>query len=232
MTVAGYNCKISVSHTGTAVVDEACVLLSGSGTTKIFQVTDSAKRIWDPTVPVVVEIAGVPQAATAFRFNYLFGRVMFLTVDPGASAVTVTGTYLATLEIANASEFSLTLQRVLQNDPRFQLDYMRRVATLKDASLSFSLKEDSLAAGDGGQDWDTGGGTLVLWQLLNNGTPKLVQVDMGSQVFRGWFLLESQDKGGAVEELVGDSFQAQAAPQPGSGAGAIATFSFVDQNIP
>lgn len=229
MTVAGYNCKISVAHTLSALVAEAFSLLSGSGTTKIYQVTDSAKSIWDPSVPVSVYIGGVLQASTAYRFNYLFGRVMFLTVDPGASAVTVTGTSLAPVEIYTASEFTLDLMRVLQEDPRFQVEYKRRVATLKDAKLSFLIREETILAADGGQDYAT---DLILFLFLYDGTPKLIQVTMGSQIFRGWFLLESQNKTGKPESLVDDTFNAVAAPQPGTGAGAIATFSFTDQNIP
>lgn len=71
---SGYQAKIMKTGNASAFTDEACSYLA----TDTYQITDTAKRLWDPDTAVVVEDAGVDVTAQVEYLDYLSGTIKFL----------------------------------------------------------------------------------------------------------------------------------------------------------
>lgn len=230
MPVAGYSCKISAGVNASPVTNEPAALLSGSGTTKLYQVTLSTRQIWDPNTVVTVKSNAVTVSSTLYTFNYLTGKIQFAGFDPSGDPVTVDGTPMTAMEITTAFEFELTMKRILKEDTPFGVSYKRRKPLLRDFSGSFKVREDSIASGKDGQDYDTTAGELYLLKELFDGTPKLFEINMSTDTLRGWALIEAATKSAKIEDLIEDTHTFQGAPQP---AGiSRATYALISTNTP
>lgn len=103
---AGYVVKI-MQQTGSAVVmtAEATTLVSG----KTYQITNAARRIVDiATALVVLDSAVAVSAANIESIDYLFGMVTFVSSYTPSGAITMTGAYFATTQLAGSRTFTLT----------------------------------------------------------------------------------------------------------------------------
>ncbi len=238
MAVASYNSKVQIHGTGVAVTQEAAAFLSGSGTTKIYQVTTSARRIWDPNVGVTVKVGATYGAAVAkvegtdFTFDYLNGKVRWLIFNPGTDSVFVDGTYLPLLEVVTAYSFSLSMKAQLEESTVFKTtDNRTRVATLVDITGSISLREDGAVASpaEEGQDYDSDiTNKAILAAILLAGTVKVLEFTFGSsgRSIRLFCLLEKQDKKASVDSLVNDDFDFSLTSQANGKAGSRTHYSF------
>lgn len=204
MPISGHDSTVKVTGTPTAMVGEATTEVT---TDLVFQITNAVKRILDPDAAVTVKIGG-SATGLAHTIDYLFGIVTFAAPIGAADVVTIDANYLPTLSVLEAREFSIAMARDLADSTVFKSSPHRtRTALLRDASGSIG---DLRALYD---DLDPGGGTVKLFDLLNNGTRKVLEVVFGNSgyVFRAWILFEGADVNGPRDELVSTSLSWQLA---------------------
>lgn len=102
---AGYVTKIMKSGTPTTMTASPMSLVSG----KIYKITDATKNVWDRlTAVTVLDNAAAVSAANILSIDYLFGVVTFIPAYTPTGAITVTGKYLPTIQVAGANGFTLT----------------------------------------------------------------------------------------------------------------------------
>lgn len=126
--LAGKKALVKVSGAATAFTAEAFTSL---GDNKTYQITNTAKRVWDPTITIVIKVGGSP-TVESYTINRLTGTVTFATVDAGRGAVTADGSYLPMSMALEAKEFYYTITAKNDPDNSFGDDYVTRVQTTKD----------------------------------------------------------------------------------------------------
>ena len=204
MAKAGHPTTVRVTGTAVALASEPTTEVVAD---TVFQITDAAKRILDPSVPVVVQVdadgggagAYATVAASTYTVDHLFGRITFAT--PLASAATVrilSGSYLPTLAVVGAREFTISASRTVLDRTEFGDDAKKKLAGLADLSGSIGSLDDLLS------DVDPGAGSLKLVEMLSNATPKLIEIRPAASgdKFRAWVLFESEEVAGAVDDLI------------------------------
>lgn len=205
MPLIGHRTALRVSGPGTAATGEATTNL-GSGR---YQVTNVARRVWDPSVTVTVRDAGTPVAATLWSFSYLFGIVTFNGYTP-TGAVTVDGTWLAPLTVAEGRmfEFQATIDQA--DASVFGTAHKVKQPTLNDVSASMEILSSPLADLDAGT-----GGVQSLDSYLANATAKMLEIslDNGAQLIRAWVMFENEKLSAAVGDLVATTLSMQGAAQ-------------------
>lgn len=146
---AGRKALIKVSGTATAFTDEAC---TNTVANLEYQITDSAKRVWDRTATITVSVGGTPVAATTYTLNRLTGTVIFGSAS--VRVVTVTGSYLPLSTAAECKEYSYALAAELLDDSVFGDTWRTFVQGLKKISGSLgrwyidAYFTDALTAGE------------------------------------------------------------------------------------
>lgn len=102
---AGYVAKILKAGTSTVMTDEPMALVSG----KTFRITNTAKRVINRAVTIVVKDNGTTvSAANILSFDYLYGKVTFVSGYTVNGSITITGAYFPLVSIGCANEFTLT----------------------------------------------------------------------------------------------------------------------------
>lgn len=212
MPSAGHGTTIKASGAANAVVNEATTSLGGS----VYQVTNTARRIWDPSAAITIKDGGVAVGAEFWSFDYLFGKVTFSGYAPGG-AVTVDGSYLGTFSVTECRRHSIALSRDLQDATTYDSGgWRKRQPALLDVSGDLeclSRPTDDLDAGVGG--------TQSLYSFLTNGTPKLLEIGYGARLMRGWVLLEALDEASEVEGLNSFTLNFQGSSQRGGASFAM-----------
>lgn len=208
---AAYNGTLKLTGTAVPVTGEACGFVSGSDPNKLYHVTSASRRIWDPSVPIVVKDNGFAVTAANWSFDYLFGFVQFIGYAP-AAAITVDGSYLPTISIAEVRKYSLKIQGAQLDKTSFDSAGWRTfVQGLKNGSVDFELL--SLIATS--FDSNTGG----LLTLLTSDALKVLELGGAGRFWRVWCkpetLGETNDVGGLV---VGNMTWRQSAPAAGVAA--------------
>jgi hypothetical protein len=192
MGLAGYNTIVKRGGTSTAMSDEPMTLVSGS----IYQLNDTAKRIFDRTVVPTFEDDGVsPQSdLTVTAIDYMFGRVTLSA--PAAGNVTLkTGNFIPTVDIAGANNYSLNHGGDVLPDSSFDKTRLNggnvtRILGIRDVSVSISK-------------WDVVTDSFF-FTALNSRTPVVIDIQpggSGNPIFRGWFVTESQNRQGDISSL-------------------------------
>jgi hypothetical protein len=104
--IAGYNMKIKKGGTPTALTDEPMQLVSG----KTYQITDSAKRVFDLDTALVFEDDGTPVDADDIeKIDYLWGEVTFVSGYTVTGAITAaSGNYLPLATLGFGRNTSIT----------------------------------------------------------------------------------------------------------------------------
>lgn len=110
--VAGRRALVKVVGAPVAFLTEA---MTDSGDGLTYQITNAAKRVWDPTAAILVYADAVQQAAGSYTLDRLTGRVTF-TANQGAAVITVSGSYLPASVAARGRGFSWNLQATLAED--------------------------------------------------------------------------------------------------------------------
>jgi hypothetical protein len=101
---AGYLAKLKKMGTSTVMTTEACALVSG----KTYQISNSAKRIWDRSAVVTVFDNAVDHTSDVEAVDYLFGTITFKATYTVTGAVTITGKYFPTADLAKWQSYTLT----------------------------------------------------------------------------------------------------------------------------
>ena len=112
---AGKLVRLKLSGAAVAFTTEAC---TDTGDGKTYQITNAAKRVWDPTASISVFYNGVLKPATSYTLNRLAGTITFASA-PGAAPVTVTGSYLPMTTIAEGKSFSFKAAATYAEDTAF-----------------------------------------------------------------------------------------------------------------
>lgn len=100
MAAVGYKALIKEQSSAIVFTDEATTTADD----QIYQMTNTAKRIFDYDTDVVVEDGGSP-TAESYTLNRLNGTVTFTSVDAGR-VITLTGKYVTLVDVVEAKEFS------------------------------------------------------------------------------------------------------------------------------
>lgn len=131
MAKAGKRAQIKISGEPVVFTDEATT--TSDNTT--YRITNQTKTPWCRVCTITVEDGGVP-TAESFTLNRLTGEVTF--TSSAVRTITVTGSYLPTTTVAEANEFSYSIEGNNEDVTFFTKDYMLRKQALKDFTGSFS----------------------------------------------------------------------------------------------
>ena len=218
MALAGYSTTLKVSGVAVPVTGEACGLISGTNPNRLYQVTNTARRIWDPTAAITVKDGGVAVSSALYTFDYLFGFIQFAGYTVTGS-ITVDGSYLPVASITEVSSFKFSGNANLADVTSFDsAGYRAKLATLKDGSGDFMAYSSPLSDID-----PVTGGVQTLYTVLTGGTPKLLEANFGggAQILRAWVLLKELSIDAAVDGVVESRWSFETAPQR---AGASVSF--------
>jgi hypothetical protein len=191
---AGYLATLRLSGTPTATTANAMTALTG---TISFQITSTARRVWDRTVaPTFAKTASTISSTDISSLDYLFGKVVFKSTHAGS--VTIDLTHLPMASIAGANNYNLTQTVDVLDDTTILSTGFR--------SKKMGLHTVSLSVGR----WDTNDLDFSNYLIgstvspgITAGTPIVVEVNPGgsSLTARGWFVIESESKSGDVGGL-------------------------------
>lgn len=199
MSSPAYSTTVNVGGTPTAIVDEPCTANSAT----VYQITNTAKRVLDPSVAVTVKANTVVQAASAYTLDPLFGTITFGSAP--TAPVTISCSYLPMLAVAEAKEVSVSASADMSDSSVFNTaGFKSHLATLKDFSGSLGvLSRDA---------YDMGGGVTFL-SALNGGLPVLIEIrpSGAGNYFRGWAILEKSEAKAGVAGLVEGTINFQGA---------------------
>jgi hypothetical protein len=196
---------IKQGGTSTAFTNEACTKVTAN---TVYQITDTTKRVLDPTVALTVQVdpdggGASPYAtvgATTYTVDYLFGTITFAS-DQGASATVrvSAGNYIPTVTVAKVKEISYNATRDQGDSTSMDsAGYHGRTPTLLDLSGSLTSFESMSF------DHDPGGGVQTFISKLTGGTAWLLEdrSDPSGSYFRAWVLISSLENSGAVNDLL------------------------------
>lgn len=209
---AAYLGTMKATGTAVPVTAEPCGLISGSDPNKLYQVTSSSRRIWDPTAAITVKDAGTPVSAALYTFDYLFGFVQFVGHSV-TGAITVDGSYLPTIAVAEVRKYGLKLTSDQLDKTSFDTasGWRTFLQGLKNGSVDFEML-GLIAA-----PFDSNVGGLLT--LLENSTPKVLELGGAGRFFRIWCVPETLGQAADVGALVvGSMSWKQSAPAAGVGA--------------
>lgn len=203
----------------TAITDEATTATTPG---LVYRVTASSHRVLDPNTVLTVKVNGVAADPTTFAVDYLFGKVTF-SADQGAGVVTVTGAYLTTQALAEATSVTLSMMGDMLETTSFDSGGWK---TRRQGLQDFSVDLEQLASLL--YDQDPGGGTKRMWEVLAAGNPFLVETAFpgDTQVFRGWGQLSEVSAKVAVAALNTQTLKVVGAPFKGAGTPSLAIASF------
>lgn len=199
MANAGYEAVLYVSGTSTAMVDEACGNVSG----KIYQITDTAKRLLDPAVAIVVEDNGsVVAAGDIESIDLLFGKVTLAAAYAVTGSITISANYLPLAIYGVVKSWSAQLSRDILDSSVMDgvSSHRQKKVGLKDASGSIGALDFA--------DTSVGGSTLYAKHtaatpfILAFGPEGTVTTDPN---LRARVLLEGLEVSAEVAGLVDDS---------------------------
>ena len=188
--VAGYKTTLKKSGTSTAANAEPVTFVSG----KTYQITNTAKRVWDRTVVPIVYVDAVDESAEVLSIDYLFGKVTFVGSYTVSGTVTVTVNYVPLAVVAQAHKYTLSMQTPALDDTDYATaqangGFKTRIASIKDVKVAISRWDDLAAVYTGIHD----AGTAVLIEITPGGSTR--------PYARGWFVVESADGSGDIDAL-------------------------------
>lgn len=198
--VAGFNGKIQIGGTSTAMTDEVTTETTADTT---FQITDTAKRQIDPNIAVTVKKNAVT-VTTGFTINYLDGSVTFSPALAPTDTVTISGNYIPLLTVGTGRSASVEIVNELLDQTAFGDTNETDLYALSQANGEFEVMEDLKT------DQDTGAGTTKLETILTGKNSALLEVQFGGgKKFRAWINSPSAVTRLTVEGLVLSTFRWQ-----------------------
>lgn len=183
MALAGKNALVKATGAAVSFTAEA----TNTSDNLNYQITDSTKEVWCAFCTITVLDGGVP-TVEAFTLNRLTGTVTFGAAV--ARVITVTGQFLPLATVAQAFDFTYSIEADNADTTEFTNQYIQRTQTLKDFSASLTRFEnidkvffDRLTAGD----------SMVL-EFFEDFT--------GTADLRARVLIASEEGSGAVDGVV------------------------------
>ena len=115
-STAGKIGLVKIGGTPTAFTDEATTATVAN---KVYQITNTAKRIWSPTATITVKDGGVAvdPVADPYVINRLTGKVTFTATT--ARVITISGTYLPMTTIAKSKSITYEKGNEVLDDTTF-----------------------------------------------------------------------------------------------------------------
>ncbi len=195
---AGHLATISVTGASTTMTAEATSNTAGFS----YQITNTAKRIVDPAVAIVIKHNSGVTWPTNFTFDYLNGIVTLDGAPTGA--VTIDGAYLPARQIAQAYELDVSLAANLAESSLLGTTFIGRTRALSDITGSMSCYDAGL----------TEYTDVQLYDLISSGTTKVVDIQWngGTNYLRFFAMFESVDPSASVDgvQSLSASFSANA----------------------
>lgn len=136
---SGKKAQVKVSGAATAFTDEATTEVTAD---TVFQITDTAKRVWDRTATITVKVDTVTQASSLYTLNRLTGTVTFLSAIGAAAVVTVSGSYLPLSTAAEAKSYRYSVNGVVASKAAFGASWDTNLAGIKNVAGSLSEWHD------------------------------------------------------------------------------------------
>jgi len=159
----------------------------------LFQIIDSDKEIWDRTIePIFFEDGVQIDDEDIENINYLFGRVLFNVAKTGD--ITVMANYMPTSEVAEATDHTFSLVGEILDNTAYKRakennGFRTRIYGLRDVNVSltrfYSANNHFIEA------WEN----LDVFLLEHRPAPNV------DAVWRGWFIAESADVSGGVDDI-------------------------------
>ncbi len=209
---AGFNTALKVGGTSTAFTGEATTNTTGDS----YQITNTAKRVLDPTVAITVYDGVTPVVPTVI--DWLFGVVTLPA--PPVGAVTIDGSYIPLLTVAQGQAATTDTSVDALDASVFGSRDRVFVAGLRTLTIELETL-DTLDT-----DLDSSGDTWT-WNAKASGVAILVQVDWagdGANLSRCWSLISGTSVGSVVDDLVNGKISIQSAPVRAAD-GSLVTFS-------
>lgn len=196
MAVApGFQTTIKVSGTPTAFTGAATTALAADSLGRARrQITTAANRILDPNSAVTVKDNAVAvSAANIAGIDYTTGIVTFVGGYTFVGAITVDGSYLPLLTVAEGRSYSIKRSRTRLDTTTFEHAASTKAHRTSLGRLIADVDLELLDADD--TDLDAGAGTVVLQTLMDQATPKLLEIQLATGwYFRCWVLFPSIEK--------------------------------------
>lgn len=191
MGEAAYKTSIRSGGVSTPFTAEATTSLGGNA----FQITNAVRRVIDRKLPVVVRAGSTVVVPTSI--NYLFGIVQFSSAQTGA--VTIDASFIPLGLIGGSTEYSLEIGGDILDDTSFDLTntnggFRTKMYGLLDVSVSVGRNDDLSQA-------------FKNFKLTRSEVLIEIRPGGGTEVARGWFVLESVGSSGDVGGLEAEDLQ-------------------------
>jgi hypothetical protein len=186
---AGRNISVKVSGAAVAFAGEATTATGNIS----YQITNALKRVWDPTVTIVVLNGGVAvdPVADPYTVNRLSGTIRFTTAT--VRTITVGGSYLPLSTLAQGHDLSLDCVATNVDDTVFGATDITRQQVARDCSGTIGRFRSA----------DT-----YLYDAYAAGVPVVVEFspDGGTTPhFRAWALFNKEAFQGARKTMLEES---------------------------
>ena len=197
---AAYKSTIKKTGTTTSFTAEAFTVVSGSSNKK-FKINTASKNIWDRDATFTFKEDAVAIASSDIdSIDYLFGVVTFKTAKTGA--ITADGKYLPTASVVGVNTYSLECAGEILDNTDFATaqgnsGHRTKIMGMQDATFTANRWNDLT------KDYSA---------ILAAGNAVVIEIDhggAGTDVFRGYFILESDNFEGDLSSLEGESFTFQ-----------------------
>lgn len=131
--LAGRNADIYMGTVSTAMTGQATTSLGGG----VYQITLSSRRYINPNTSLTV-LDGVTTVNPAnYQVAYGTGKIILAGYTP-AGAISVTGEFLTMSKIAQATDWTLDVQPILEEVQVFGDSWKSRLCVQRDASVTFN----------------------------------------------------------------------------------------------
>lgn len=139
--LAGYKGRVYFgAQTSTTFTNEA---MTDAGDDTTFTITNAAKSMWDDTASFTIQKDtagnGVFVTQTALTIDYAIGRVRFDSAIGASDVVRASGKFFTKTAVAEAHEWSLEVERALEDDSAFGDTWETFVPVLGKGSGSVKL---------------------------------------------------------------------------------------------
>lgn len=194
--VPSYKTIVKYGGTPTEFTDED--MERDSEDDKVYQIIDDTKRVLNRTTDSIpeVKIDDSVQDSKDYTVDYLFGKVHFDSAPADGAAVTISGEYIPVGDserVSHCHNHDITLESELLDTTGYKEaqdsnGHRLRILGLEDGSATLSRFDD---------------GAREFKEALDNKDPVLIEVRPGGGdlIFRGWFVTESVNFSGGVEDL-------------------------------
>tara|TARA_R110001599_G_scaffold243355_2_gene443154 strand:+ start:9368 stop:10048 length:681 start_codon:yes stop_codon:yes gene_type:complete len=205
VAIAAHLCRLYMTGTSSPATSGSLNDLGGGTSWQVPKTLN--QQILDPAQAQLFDDGATTVPHTTI--DHLFGIVNFDPTEPTVEIQSIK--YLPKYEVGTITDFSISVSSDILDRSTMDGGVFRdKMNGLVDLSGSLTLLETP------NQDYDTDAGEIKLFDLLSDGTPKVLEIKFdpsSNQVFRAFIIIESYENTGAVDGLVETSISFQGAPQ-------------------